>query len=84
MIAERVYECQDGELLVQIAQPEPSGDDWGCSYTITRAGKADSGTAFGVDSLQALMMAIAAIQAEVTNIPGVTFLGGDDLFLTPA
>lgn len=84
VIAERIFEHNDGELRVQIAAPERAGDDWGCTYRIVEAGKERSQTAYGVDSLQALLLALDVVRVEVKNTSGVRFMGAEDLFLDPS
>ncbi|MFF3069456.1 DUF6968 family protein [Kitasatospora sp. NPDC057904] len=85
---ELVFTAPDGTqapVLVAVGAPcrDPEGPDWYCPYRITgHPGVADRVTAiFGVDSVQALQLALARLPDELSDAAGLTFLGGTDLML---
>ncbi|MFB7122079.1 DUF6968 family protein [Kitasatospora sp. NPDC056273] len=85
---ELVFTAPDGTrvpVLVEVGVPsrDPEGPDWYCPYRITgHPGIADRVTAiFGVDSLQALQLALTCLPDELSDAAGLTFLGGTDLML---
>ncbi|MEV7359393.1 hypothetical protein [Kitasatospora sp. NPDC091276] len=94
---ELAFAAPDGTqspVLLEIGLPrrDPEGPDWYCPYRITgHPGVVDRVTAiFGVDSLQALQLALTRLPGELRELSelsesndaaGLTFLGGTDLML---
>ncbi len=68
VIATRDLEISDGSTVqVVIGQPQsfPNGQDFFCPYQITGIGNEKIRHAGGVDSLQALLLALQMISAEL-------------------
>jgi hypothetical protein len=70
-IAERTLSFQDDtgcqqELRVVIAKPEEDRGAWKCSYQIAGAYH-HAGTAYGGDSVQALMLSLQAVAAHMNT-----------------
>ena len=68
-VAERVLVyCDEGgqehSFLIRIGQPVADGECWACDYEIG-APAPFAATAYGEDSLQALVMALHAVQAHL-------------------
>jgi hypothetical protein len=68
-VAERVLVyCDEGgqehSFLIRIGQPVADGECWACDYEIG-APSSFAATAYGEDSLQALVMALHAVQAHL-------------------
>ncbi|WNJ90828.1 DUF6968 family protein [Bosea sp. 685] len=86
-IAKRTFELsQSGRVEVSFFAPMADGNDWRCEYRIEWPDRTRSHRAFGVDSVQALLLAMKNVQAELTNAPetlaeGLTWLGNVDLDL---
>lgn len=86
-IASRVFELgQSGHVEISFFAPVADGNDWRCDYRIEWPDRTRSYRAFGVDSVQALLLAMKSVQAELTNAPetlaeGLTWLGAADLGL---
>ncbi|MEV7924216.1 hypothetical protein [Kitasatospora sp. NPDC088779] len=94
---ELAFTAPDGTqrpVLLEVGLPcrDPEGPDWYCPYRITgHPGVVDRVTAiFGVDSLQALQLALTRLPGELRELSelnesndaaGLTFLGGTDLML---
>ncbi|MFD7597433.1 DUF6968 family protein [Kitasatospora sp. NPDC059812] len=88
---ELVLTAPDGTqspVLLEVGLPcrDPEGPDWYCPCRITgHPGVGDRVTAiFGVDSLQALQLALTRFPGELSGLndaAGLTFLGGRDLML---
>ena len=53
-------------LLVALAKPEDDGGAWACRYAISGAYE-HAGTAYGGDSVQALMLALQAVAAHMNT-----------------
>jgi len=81
-IAERALACgkRKRQLTVRIGAPKKAEDvDWVCPYQI--AGLRDSRVeaAYGVDALQALMMALEKIRVRLERAGGnCTWVGGEE------
>jgi hypothetical protein len=86
-IASRVFELgQSGRVEVSFFAPVAGGNDWRCDYRIEWPDRARNDRAFGVDNVQALLLAMKMVQAELTHAPetlseGLTWLGNADLDL---
>lgn len=64
IIATRKLERSDGgEVLVAISAPCPDGEDYRCDYEIAGIGSVKRSYAYGVDSVQALVLALQKIGA---------------------
>jgi len=61
-------------ITCQFARPYRVGRDWACSYEVKGLARGLQGQAFGVDSVQALFMAVQAARAHVLD-SGVTLTG---------
>ncbi|WP_108046364.1 hypothetical protein [Bosea sp. 124] len=87
VIASRTFELgRSGHVEVSFFAPVPDGNDWRCDYRIEWPDRTRSYRAFGIDSVQALLLAMKAVQAELTYAPetlneGLTWLGDADLDL---
>jgi hypothetical protein len=72
VIAEREFDSlsEGGPPVVgRLGKPRPDtrdGGDWQCSYQVLGTGDDTASTAYGVDSLQALMLAIDKLRADLT------------------
>jgi hypothetical protein len=67
-IAQRILSAHDRGshrvvVPVTIYQPRAAGDDWRCAYEIAWPGLPRRGAVFGVDSVQALLLAMQTIGA---------------------
>lgn len=93
LVAERCFEALDvaGErqIVLRLGVPERDpapGGDWRCRYEITVGSTRWTSAAYGVDSLQALLLALAKARAELLargcrDGLRLTWLGQDDLGL---
>jgi hypothetical protein len=69
------------KVRVDVGQPARAsmGHDWYCPYRIVGLGKNGIRRAYGVDALQALILALASLSRELTeqgkNEPALTWLG---------
>lgn len=93
VIATRVYEIErpDGgvaEVTLSLGRPRPVPDeeDWFCPYRFAGEGGARISCAFGVDALQALVLALNMIAIELhaseeAKAGRMTWLGQSDLGL---
>lgn len=68
----RVLACKtpaqgEGEVSVKILRPEAAADgaDWSCTYTIRGLGLESSKKVGGADALQALLLALKGLRAEL-------------------
>lgn len=76
VIAEREYHfVHDGgrEVIhVQVGKPAPTRDTpdqaWYCPWTIRRGSNTNYHAAFGVDSLQALMLGLSVVRTDLLRI----------------
>ena len=68
-IAQRILTVGTGGapqvVSVTLYQPRASGSDWRCAYEIGWPSKLRRGEAHGVDSVQALLLAMQTIGAEL-------------------
>ncbi len=93
-IAERRIEgvAADGsrfEVVIRFGAPRPdplSGNgDWVCPHQITGLGGEEIGAAYGVDSLQALLLSVHAVRVKLAESDGtLDWLGMPELGLTVA
>jgi hypothetical protein len=94
VIAERQFEATDesgkeNEVLVRIGKPVPDstpGGDWCCPYQVLGIGREPLSAAYGVDSMQALMLCFKKIAADLNyyckaNRVRLTWLDQDELWL---
>jgi hypothetical protein len=89
-IASRSFDSELGPVDVRVFAPEPDGQDFRCEYEIIRNGKRLRRYAMGVDSMQALLLAISGARTSLLYPePGqldesLRFLDGSDLGLQVA
>ncbi|WP_053733854.1 hypothetical protein [Nocardia sp. NRRL S-836] len=92
VVAERRIEAvaQDGtrfEVVVRLGTPRPdplsSNGDWLCPHQIAGLGSEEVAGAYGVDSLQALLLSVYSVRVKLAE-SGVTldWLGMPELGLT--
>ncbi|WP_420829672.1 DUF6968 family protein [Polyangium aurulentum] len=91
VVAERVLDFRQSEeskaqrIRVRIGAPQRQGKDWSVVYEIRGPGRRrEKREVWGVDSVQALHMAMANVPVDVRGIEvstggKVTFLGGEEL-----
>ncbi len=70
VIAERSLEYhpkrgRSAKIVFQVGKPAPDGSDWYCPYRIVGLGKAHVFYAMGVDSVQALVLCLAAVSCQM-------------------
>jgi len=69
MIATRLLRLRDGETEIQIPirifAPEGGGREWSCQYEIDWPEGTQVMQAFGVDSIQAILLAFQMIGADI-------------------
>jgi len=68
IIAEREIEMEDGrtvQVVIGKSQPYPGGYNYYCPYQITGVGNQKVRYAVGVDTVQALVLALQAINAHL-------------------
>ncbi|MEU4740984.1 hypothetical protein AB0G02_11045 [Actinosynnema sp. NPDC023658] len=96
VVAERRLEAvsPDGvrtPVVVSVGRPGPdplsAHDDWRCPFRVTGLGDEVVGAAFGVDSLQALLLAVHKVRLELAARAGaesvaLDWLGHPELGLT--
>jgi hypothetical protein len=58
----------DSAVRIRIGRPYPSGDDWQCPYEIDAPGLKRTFAIYGVDSVQALALALKAVDVELEVI----------------
>ena len=74
------------EVQISIGRPFPDplpGGDWCCTFRITGLGDDTVRAAFGVDSMQALLLALVKVRLELSGSVRLEWLGGSDLNLDP-
>jgi hypothetical protein len=75
LLAERIYQHADGsQVVVRIFAPEIRGEDASCAIEIEHGARRRRIEAGGADAMQALLMGLSAIRANLTIIP-VRWLG---------
>src|SRR5688572_6376949 len=94
VVAERRIEgvAPDGspfEVVIRFGAPRPdplsSNGDWQCPHQITGLGDDSVGAAYGVDSLQALLLSVYAVRVKLAESGGtLDWLGMPELGLTVA
>lgn len=75
-IARREYRFTESgaasQIIVQLGTPSPLTDaphgDWYCPWTIDGPGRSTLNHAGGVDSLQALLLALSGLRAELEHL----------------
>lgn len=81
-IASRILERADGsEAIIALFAPQQDGEDWFCRIRIDNF---EEMKIYGIDSMQALSLAVTALLTELRfiseNCPGqYTFLGSPEL-----
>jgi len=88
IIASRILKSGDVIVNVEIYKPEEDGGDFRCRYLIYYGEIEKTGYAIGVDSVQALQLAMAKINAQLVyfgeesgnpifwlDMPGTGFVG---------
>jgi hypothetical protein len=68
VIATRAFRAGNADLLVRIAKPVEDNGDYRCAYSIAGEGVEKIGYAMGVDSVQALQLAMRKIDADLGAI----------------
>lgn len=67
-VATRQLRTAEGKSLeLRIGQPEPDGRDWACPFQILGLGEGKVEHAYGVDALQALLLAAEAARIEIAS-----------------
>jgi hypothetical protein len=94
IVAERRIEgvAPDGsrfEVVIRFGAPRPdplsSNGDWVCPHRITGLGDEETGAAYGVDSLQALLLSVYAVRVKLAESDvTLDWLGMPELGLTVA
>ncbi|WP_372518154.1 DUF6968 family protein [Polyangium jinanense] len=91
VVAERILEFRHSQeskpknVRVRISAPQKEGNDWSVVYEIRGPGRRrEKRKVWGIDSVQALHMAMGSVPVDVRGIEmltggKVTFLGGEDL-----
>lgn len=79
-IATRTLKWAGGDLRVAIFHPVPDGDDYRCDFSIQSNSLDVQGRAIGIDSIQALQLAMVRVGTELERLSaagqgGVTWLG---------
>lgn len=67
-IAQRKLTFGEESMLVQVARPESNGDDFVCLYSITSKSNEKFGHAMGMDSMQALQLALRSIEIDLNSL----------------
>jgi hypothetical protein len=68
LVVERTFRLKSNvavEVTARIFRPVAEGNDFRCSYTIDWPDKQENGRAYGVDSLQALLLAVQRLGVDV-------------------
>ena len=71
VVAERTFEIdRDGErqdVLVKVGRPviDEAGESWICTYEIVLGDECRADTSHGIDSMQALQLAISTLDVEL-------------------
>lgn len=88
IVCERIYQAGAGDhvepLRLLFFLPKPGAVDWSCRFRIeTKTGKTRERDVFGLDSLQALVLAMQAAASELLawEKPVFQFAADDDLML---
>lgn len=68
VIASRILKSGDVIVVVEIYKPEEDGGDFRCGYSISYSEIERSGYAIGVDSVQALQLTMAKINAQLVSL----------------
>jgi hypothetical protein len=81
-IAERALICgtrRKKQLTVRLGAPKRAEQvDWVCPYQIVGLGSSRVDAAYGVDALQALMMALEGIRVRIEKAGACTWVGGEN------
>jgi len=64
VIAERELKCDGRVTLIRIYEPQPDQADWRCEYEIAWPTRIRQSHAFGVDSFQALQLAMFKVATD--------------------
>lgn len=62
-----VFGSRTKSVTCRFARPYRVGRDWACSYEVKGLSRGLQGQAFGVDSVQALLMAVEAARTHVAE-----------------
>jgi hypothetical protein len=75
IIASRMLKCSDSSTVeVHIHAPvEVAVQEWACKFQVGEHAQ----DAFGLDGLQALLMALDGVRAHLSQIPPTTWQGGE-------
>lgn len=86
-VAERqlIDEATGASISVTVAQPQYEAEGgWSCRVAIREGDRAEELSAYGEDSLQALLLAVSMLRAHLTagqRVRRLTWLGDPDLGL---
>ncbi|MGQ9367616.1 DUF6968 family protein [Azospirillum sp. A39] len=89
VFVERRFELGDGEVVARFAMPVLApGGEYQCRWTITWPDREQGHRACGIDGVQALMLALRCVHAELVDSEAyrsgrLTYLGQADLDLPP-
>lgn len=68
VVASRILKSGDVVVVVEIYKPEEDGEDFRCGYSISYSEIEKSGSAMGIDSVQALRLAMAKIDSQLVYL----------------
>lgn len=75
-IASRVLHCQiegkSEEVIVRLGLPMQEDDYFTCEYQISVAGRSEAHQIIGLDSIQALQLAMFMVGSALQSMPGAT------------
>lgn len=87
IVAQRRFELRGSlEVVIRFSRPVPDGNDFRCRYEIVWPDRTHVSNGFGVDEMQALILAIEKAHVELLASPEgrrgeLTWLGMRDLHL---
>lgn len=67
-VAHRILRCGDATVCVRIAKPVEDRGDYRCDYVLDFAGEQLSRSVFGMDSVQALQLALKKIAVDLISV----------------
>lgn len=86
VFVERTFEAASGDIVCRFYRPRPDGENFRCDYEIAWPDRRRARYAMGVDSAQALVLAMEVVHADLLSSPerkagGLTWLGQQGLGL---
>jgi len=82
IVGQRILRCSRGakkRLTVRLGTPRKTGSvEWGCPYQIVGLDGSRVEIAYGIDAIQALQLALAAIHIRFEGRSDCTWKGGDE------